>query len=129
MWNLQVNIHGQRRHSNHLAVNKVDLVHIWGIAIEEKGSKQKLCMILMMYNGVQLVYEFPLASLQRTVYLSLHIGQYMWCIINIVFLCNLNHLCQVSLTNNKNSIYGEFFHVLFIVLHNNWLTKDGWWFY
>ena len=63
------------------------------------------------------VYIHLLCPIKVNQCLCLH-SCFLWCTINIAFLCNLNHSCQISLTKNKISIYGEFIHVFFIISHN-----------
>ena len=45
--------------------------------------------------------------------------------MNIQFTCNLDHAYQIWLLKKQSSIFGELFHLKFMVLHDNWLKNIG----
>ena len=60
------------------------------------------------------------SSLISLAFFYLYTSDSLWCIINISLLCKFNQLCQISLFESKNSINGEFFHLFFVILCDNW---------
>jgi hypothetical protein len=60
---------------------------------------------------------------------SLHNIKCNWyfgsCKIVFQFLRNANQAYQISVSKNKNSIFGELFHLIFRILHDNWSKIIG----
>jgi len=43
--------------------------------------------------------------------------------MDIQFLCNLHQAYQISLSKNQSSIFGDFFHLIFMTLCDNLLKN------
>jgi len=52
-------------------------------------------------------------------------GIFLSWIINIWYLHDPNQTHQISVSKKENSIFGELFHLMFMVLHDNWLRNIG----
>jgi hypothetical protein len=78
-----------------------------------------------IYSTRQLSLVHPVLPFKRLVHNTKYIWHFLSSIINIQFLCNLDHAYQISLSKNQNSIFGEFFRLIFMTLQDNSLKNIG----
>jgi len=81
--------------------------------------------LTILYNTKQLSLVCPTLPFNNIVHNTKYIWHFLSSIINIQFLCNLNHEYQISLSKNQNSIFGGLFHLNFMTLQGNSLKNIG----
>jgi len=67
-----------------------------------------------------IIFQTIYCTIQRILCTIKYNWHFPSCICNIQFLCNSNEAYQISISKNKNSIFGELFHIIFMILYDNW---------